>query len=336
MCSGKKPTMSHDEKIDSFMEATCTTKDTAERCLERSSGDLHLSVERYFNADAQYAKWDAPVPLCEKSQIGSKRAREPETVPTTQPVEKKPKRTGEGEKMPWEEIASDPNLANADCFEYNAVKSKLVQSNYQGPKDGSTWLWYLIGEMSVYPDEGTGSKSASVHLKGDKFQAGWLSAPSEPIPHGVIENRKNTMVDSVMQDQVNSYGKARRGCQPGYRHRWTYSDSAWELKGKTVKKGAATSCCSWDEQKEEDRWTVNVHMMWQAQEALTEGIFLVVADQRAEKMNKNQYQTSMSGKKWYLGSVNDAPEKIAAAKNRILGTLLPPSFKPKVVKPKKI
>eukprot|EP01059_Diplonema_ambulator_P003576 TRINITY_DN1327_c0_g1_i1.p1 TRINITY_DN1327_c0_g1~~TRINITY_DN1327_c0_g1_i1.p1 ORF type:complete len:351 (+),score=109.75 TRINITY_DN1327_c0_g1_i1:54-1106(+) len=320
--------LTQDEKVQSFMEATCVNKDTAERCLERAGGDIYVAVERFFQADEIYTKWDGSGKQSPE-KVGEKRGRE-EEVPT-QPVAKKAKGKKEApnddddEGLPWENM--ETKYPGAECFNYDAIKSKLVQSNYQGPKDGSTWLWYLVGDMDVYPDDSKGGKTAAVHLTGDKFQAGWLKDPKEPVPWGVIKKRQHTMVDSIIHEAMNSYGKGRRGCQPGYRHRWNYADSQWTVKdNESVVKTLATS---WDEEKEEDRWTINVHMQWESTHPIVEGKYLIVADQRAEKLNKNQYQTNMAGRRWYLGGIDASPEKIEAAKKSILKSLLPPGFKSK-------
>eukprot|EP01064_Diplonema_japonicum_P011684 TRINITY_DN1911_c1_g1_i1.p1 TRINITY_DN1911_c1_g1~~TRINITY_DN1911_c1_g1_i1.p1 ORF type:complete len:316 (+),score=44.03 TRINITY_DN1911_c1_g1_i1:100-1047(+) len=178
-------------------------------------------------------------------------------------------------------------------FVYNSTKSKVAASTAQGPPDGSTWIWFIVADLSV-------SENGTAVLKGDKFQAGWLRNSSEAADASTIKQRKAEMIDSVLKGRQNEYGLQRSGVPVGFKHKWNYSDSSW---GSTTTTGVI-----WEEEKLEDRWKICVTFPEFAEPGGCPRSWVVVAEQRAEKLNKNQYLTNMKGTQYPLEE-NTASQK---------------------------
>ena len=222
-------------------------------------------------------------------------------------------------------IRNDNHSKPPQAFEYNSIKSKFTNSSFQGPADGSTWDWYILADMKVEQKQSNqrnvGMRTIA-QIDGDKFQAGWERTPDlHTTSENVMLRRKNSMVQSVTYNKENSYGLSRRGCKPGYKHKWTYSDSLFSV---TDSDPIRTSAAVWSETKGSDRWKISVNMQWDAVgQVPQEGSYLLIADQRASKLNKNQYDTSMKGKLWWLGHPNESAEVIQQNKMAILRRMAP-------------
>eukprot|EP01062_Namystynia_karyoxenos_P016708 TRINITY_DN1613_c0_g1_i1.p1 TRINITY_DN1613_c0_g1~~TRINITY_DN1613_c0_g1_i1.p1 ORF type:complete len:365 (+),score=103.12 TRINITY_DN1613_c0_g1_i1:74-1096(+) len=197
------------------------------------------------------------------------------------------------------------SAAGAIPFAYASLKTKTqLSGSDSGPPPGATWLWFLVCDMAVRRE---GEDAATVRITGSKFQAGWLAEQRLPAPRGLLREREGEMLRCVLNGTESKHGKARGGVPEGFAHEWAYSDSRWELPG--LCSAAATSACRWKEEKGTDRWAVEVEMRWDGAEALKGGQYLLVADQRAEKLNRNQYATAMRGALFPA----DAPGSRAAA-----------------------
>ncbi|KAJ9471544.1 hypothetical protein DIPPA_28382 [Diplonema papillatum] len=405
-------TMGEPSLTESFMEVACCDSSTAQRYLRSNAGDMTKAMARYFRD--QEHRWDAAgknkdaaagaprtQPAAgegagavgkhpeEEEEEAERQGHEGNPAATTRQVahsgSKRPASVLEDPdeldhldpSLPWNKVKfGEPcQPGGKEEFAYDAIKTKVQMTNFAGPKEGSTWHWFLVADQKVFPagdaaqpapdgsTNGTNGiskpvKEATTYITGDKFQAGWTPDPSEKVSGTVMANRKASMIESILHSKINSYGKNRRGCKPGYSHRWTYANSEWADAGNDAREtaglatseakklgglqtteakktggfqtskakksgGLETTECFWDEQKNEDRWLVSVSMRWTAPTArIVPGAYVVVADQVASKMNKNQYSTAMRGARYRLGSVDTPPEQLAAAKQDLLASVL--------------
>merc|ERR550532_1851050 len=102
------------------------------------------------------------------------------------------------------------------------------------------------------------------------------------------------MLRSALDGTPNAYGSGRGGTPAGFQHAWRYSDSSWAMGDAGP--ACSTSEARWSEVKGTDRWRVDVSMRWHgAGPGMPEGRHVLVAEQRAEKLNPNQYATAMRG-----------------------------------------
>ena len=173
-------------------------------------------------------------------------------------------------------------------IEYEAVKTKTKASSAQGPPDGSTWHWYIIADMTV-------NEKGECTIRGDKYQAGWSRGVDVP-PAAGIDERKLTMMQSTLTGNENKYGLERGGVPEGFAHLWSYADSCFEInQNGSASSSSKTSSASWWEQKKTDRWEIRVSLV-STPPPCQPGTYLLVADQRAEKLNLNQYNTKLTGR----------------------------------------
>ncbi|KAJ9447640.1 hypothetical protein DIPPA_27486 [Diplonema papillatum] len=191
-------------------------------------------------------------------------------------------------------------------FAYDAIKTKVKASSAQGPPDGSTWLWFIVADATVtkapmYPGQ---PPSFRASITGDKFQVGWCKGEPKPGMNARedVKLRQADSIGCMLNGKVNEYGRDRGGVPPGFRHQWTYADSAWQVKGEAARR---TSSTTWDETRQDDRWAISVEMKREpplseskhgADDQVTEeGTYIIIASQVATKLNKNQYKTAMEG-----------------------------------------
>eukprot|EP01065_Artemidia_motanka_P050606 TRINITY_DN869_c0_g1_i1.p1 TRINITY_DN869_c0_g1~~TRINITY_DN869_c0_g1_i1.p1 ORF type:complete len:338 (+),score=156.15 TRINITY_DN869_c0_g1_i1:67-1014(+) len=204
--------------------------------------------------------------------------------------------TAEEACLPLAKVPPVPcgGLPGAAVFSYAALKTKARLSTGLGPAKGSTWLWFVVGDVDVAATKGGGRQ---MRLSADKFQAGWAKTADGGVELAELRPRQHAMLECVSAGKVSDYGKGRRGVPVGFSHQWNYSDSKWEMASG----GWGTAGCEWKETKGTDRWRVDVAMQWLS-DAAAEGRYVVVAEQRAEKINRNQYGTAMRGALFYVGS----------------------------------
>jgi len=187
-------------------------------------------------------------------------------------------------------------------FAFSALKTKAALTTGLGPMVGSTWLWFMVGDVDVTPSRSGG---LDVHIAASKFQAGWVSDPTMQVPTAELRPRQEAMLQCVSDGTASKYGARRRGVPPGFSHQWRYSDSRWECRDLSW----GTSRCEWRETKEVDRWDVTVSMRWGEGSTVVPGRYTIVGEQRAEKLNRNQYSTAMRGALFYVSS---EAERVAA------------------------
>eukprot|EP01065_Artemidia_motanka_P000531 TRINITY_DN10246_c0_g2_i1.p1 TRINITY_DN10246_c0_g2~~TRINITY_DN10246_c0_g2_i1.p1 ORF type:complete len:335 (+),score=100.02 TRINITY_DN10246_c0_g2_i1:76-1080(+) len=204
-------------------------------------------------------------------------------------------------ELPRERV---PALPHEDApeffdFEYAAVKTKLSRSAASsGPPPGSTWLWFLVADVET---EDAGEGRVRVKITGDKFQAGWVPDPTKFCSTAQLRSRCMTMLRSVIDGTENEYGLGRKGVPEGFKHDWFYSDSMLRF-GKI---SGMTSDARWTEVKVADRWKVRISLTVSGdvpKELQPGQRHVLVADQRAEKLNANQYATAMRGAAMPAGS----------------------------------
>jgi len=183
----------------------------------------------------------------------------------------------------------------AIAFSWASLKTKTaLQGSNVGPPAGSTWLWFLVTELFAHRVVSEDGSIMDVRMVGDKFQAGWVSNPKQNTAASVLRTRHHSMLQSMLEGTSNDYGSERGGTPVGFSHSWKYSDSTWARGSGEF--GFPTSAARWAEVKGKDRWRVNINMRWHgAVGCVEEGRYLLVADQRAEKLNPNQYATAMRG-----------------------------------------
>jgi len=183
-------------------------------------------------------------------------------------------------------------------FSYSALKTKAALSTGLGPARGSTWLWFMVGDVDVTHTPGTDFRDVSITAQ--KFQAGWVKDPTMTLEDKDLRPRQQAMLDCVSKNDKCEYGSKRKGVPVGFTHRWRYSDSQWECG----KESWATHSCEWWEQRLSDRWEVRCLMRWSAESGglPKEGKYMLVGEQRAEKINRNQYATAMRGALFPVGT----------------------------------
>lgn len=180
-------------------------------------------------------------------------------------------------------------------FAYSALKTKAALTTGLGPLPGSTWVWFMVGDVKVTASH---SGELDVHIAASKFQAGWVNDPTMQIPTSELRPRQEAMLRCVSSGTTSKYGAARRGVPQGFSHRWRYSDTKWECRDQ----GWSATGCEWQETKDADRWNVSVNMRWGAGSTVVPGRYTIVGEQRAEKLNRNQYSTAMRGALFYVSS----------------------------------
>lgn len=188
-------------------------------------------------------------------------------------------------------------------FAYSALKTKATLTTGLGPMQGATWVWFMVGDVRVTANP---SGELDVHITASKFQAGWVKDPTMDVPVAELRPRQEAMLQCVSKGTTSKYGSKRRGVPPGFTHQWRYSDSKWECGGK---ESWNTTGCEWWERKEVDRWEVKVNMRWSEGSTVIPGRYTLVGEQRAEKLNRNQYSTAMRGALFYVSS---EAERVAA------------------------
>lgn len=183
-------------------------------------------------------------------------------------------------------------------FSYCALKTKAALSTGLGPARGSTWLWFMVGDVDLSRSPGTDFHDVSITAQ--KFQAGWVKDPTMTLEDKELRPRQQAMLDCVSKNGECVYGSKRKGVPVGFTHRWKYSDSQWECG----KESWATHSCEWWEQRQADRWEVKVAMRWIAESGCLPktGKYVLVGEQRAEKINRNQYSTAMRGALFPVGT----------------------------------
>lgn len=181
-------------------------------------------------------------------------------------------------------------------FTYSALKTKATLTTGLGPMPGSTWVWFMVGDVKV-----TASPSGAfdVQITASKFQAGWVKDPTMDVPTSELRPRQEAMLQCISKGTTSKYGSSRRGVPPGFTHLWRYSDSRWACGDKV---SWDTTGCEWRETKEVDRWEVQVNMRWGKDTTVVPGRYALVGEQRAEKLNRNQYSTAMRGALFYVTS----------------------------------
>lgn len=177
-------------------------------------------------------------------------------------------------------------------FSWCSLKTKTsLQGGAFGPDTGSTWLWFLVAEVMATRRMIGSENFTDVRVLGNKFQAGWVPDPSKSVTASLLRTRHHSMLQSAMDGTLNEYGSGRGGTPEGFSHAWNYSDSSW-VEGDT---SYAVSKARWKEVKGKDRWRIDISMLWHGPEKMREGRHFLVAEQRAEKLNPNQYATAMRG-----------------------------------------
>eukprot|EP00756_Hemistasia_phaeocysticola_P003663 Hpha_TRINITY_DN12368_c0_g1::TRINITY_DN12368_c0_g1_i1::g.155901::m.155901 len=216
--------------------------------------------------------------------------------------------SAEAVSLPFERVPTPTCLGvpGAEPFDYFALKTKRhLQASNSGPPPGSTWIWFLVGSISAKPDaDGEGH---TLTLVGDKFQAGWIPESSKFVSGAQLRSRRQSMLRSVIDGKENAYGLERKGCPEGFRHDWDYADSELVLGVSRL----ATRGARWVEEKQSDRWTVRLTLTTKGDlPSEFEGgkEVVVVADQRAEKLNANQYATAMRGARFVVTSLEQKRE----------------------------
>mmetsp|Transcript_81540 Transcript_81540/g.239443 ORF Transcript_81540/g.239443 Transcript_81540/m.239443 type:complete len:488 (-) Transcript_81540:28-1491(-) len=199
-------------------------------------------------------------------------------------------------KLPLSKMLVPPacSMANAIEFSWGSLKTKTsLQSGNFGPEAGSTWLWFLVAELEATHKHTAKDSFMDVHIVGDKFQAGWLPDPGRKVSAAALRKNHCSMLQSALDGTLNEYGSSRGGTPEGFSHAWRYSDSSWT----TGRDDASwpTSAATWTEVKRKDRWRVDIQMQWLCANCVKEGRYLFIAEQRAEKLNPNQYATAMRG-----------------------------------------
>lgn len=201
--------------------------------------------------------------------------------------------TGDTVELPFGKVLVPPYVSEAGAagFSYGAVKTKatLAKGGF-GPIAGSTWSWFIVAEMSVKG----GSASTEVQITGDKFQAGWAADTERAIAEGKLRSNQQLALQAVLEGNPCTALAARRGVPEGFSHQWNYADSEWTMDGAEAS-AWSTESTTWKENKLADRWKIDVKMVWKTTDAFPDGTYLLVADQRAEKLNRNQYATAMRG-----------------------------------------
>eukprot|EP00756_Hemistasia_phaeocysticola_P029082 Hpha_TRINITY_DN16209_c1_g15::TRINITY_DN16209_c1_g15_i1::g.13948::m.13948 len=202
--------------------------------------------------------------------------------------------------LPVSKIPAPPcsGIPGALPFSYCALKTKAALSTGLGPKRGSTWLWFMVGDVDLSDTPGT--EFLDVSIGAQKFQAGWVKDPTMSLEDKEIRPRQQAMLECVSKNSECEYGSKRKGVPVGFTHRWKYSDSQWECG----KQNWATQSCEWWEQRQADRWEVKVSMRWTAESGCLppKGKYVLVGEQRAEKINRNQYATAMRGALFPVGT----------------------------------
>jgi hypothetical protein len=197
--------------------------------------------------------------------------------------------------------------AGASEFAWASLKTKMaLQEGAFGPDSGATWLWFLVAEMLVTPVSEDSRHYANVRIIGNKFQAGWVPEFQKNLSSSVLQSRHHSMLQSALDGTQNQYGSGRGGTPEGFSHAWNYSDSDWMINGVS----SAVSRARWSEVKGKDRWRVDVSMLWREAGKINEGRHLLVAEQRAEKLNPNQYATAMRGAMVPIGSDVEGKEAL--------------------------
>jgi len=183
---------------------------------------------------------------------------------------------------------------NSTEFSWASLKTKTtLQGGTFGPDSGSTWLWFIVAELAIAHRSLGKDPFVDVHIVGSKFQGGWVRDPAKSVPSSTLRTRHRSMLQSALDGSLNDYGSSRSGTPEGFTHSWSYSDATWATSRKDM--AWPTSGARWSEVKGKDRWRVDIRMRWHCTGCNQAGRYLVVAEQRAEKLNPNQYATAMRG-----------------------------------------
>mmetsp|Transcript_57583 Transcript_57583/g.180378 ORF Transcript_57583/g.180378 Transcript_57583/m.180378 type:complete len:204 (+) Transcript_57583:624-1235(+) len=149
-----------------------------------------------------------------------------------------------------------------------------------------------------------------VRISGDKFQAGWVPDPGRKLSASTLRKNHCSMLQSALDGTLNEYGSGRGGTPEGFSHAWRYSDSTWTLGKEDA--SWPTSAATWTEVKGKDRWRVDIRMRWNCANCVKQGRYLFVAEQRAEKLNPNQYATALRGAMVHVSSDAEGREALEA------------------------
>ena len=159
--------------------------------------------------------------------------------------------------------------------------SDIAQRNRAEHKD--TWLWHLVGVMSV-ADNGDGmmlemsgaSKVQAGYDGGTQF--GWKTTKSENVA-----TNKTRHVAAWAAGVQTPTGLVGKGVPVGFRHEWQYGNADGIPPMRVGGGRSVLTSFHWDEVKTEREWVVN----WRARcdrGVLAPGRYLVVLDQRAERI----------------------------------------------------
>lgn len=201
-------------------------------------------------------------------------------------------------KLPLHKLQAPPTALVPDSkeFAWGSLKTKAtLQKTTFGPDAGSTWLWFLAADLVASEKQVDGDIFTDIHIVGDKFQAGWLRDASLSPVVATLRRNQCSFLQSEIDGTVNDRGVTHRGVPEGFSHAWHYSDSVWSLGQPGATTDWPTSLATWSEVKKKDRWRVDIRMRWKCAVGAQQQRYFLVAEQRAEKLNPNQYATAMRG-----------------------------------------